>query len=87
MYNDIRVAPNNLYGKEIRPLDENRKQNQFEFSEFMKNPIQKEQHPQNTINLSSLGAPAGFCADVSMLSREDADALGIIQLNSNPYLL
>ena len=53
----------------------------------MKNPIQKEQRPQNTINLSSLGAPAGFCADVSMLSREDADALGIIQLNSNPYLL
>ena len=89
MYNGIRIAPNQLYTKEIQFSQDIQNQSTLRFGELMTDatPV-LEQNQKNTINLSSLGAPAGFCADISMLNKEDADALGIIEINrSNPYLM
>jgi len=87
MINNIRIAPSTLYGHGIQ-LQSEKEQENIEFSELMINTSQNRQNnPQNQINLCSLGAPAGFCADISMLNEADANELGIIQLNSPGSLL
>ena len=78
MINDIRVASNELYGIKIPALAENKLPN-TEFSQIMNINNGSKEDSENKINLSSLGVPAGFFADISMLSEDDAKEIGLIQ--------
>ena len=80
MINDIRLASSALYGLNTPTESKSAKQENIDFNEIM-DTIQpkQEEKPQNKINFSSLGAPAGFFADISMISEEDAKEIGIVQ--------
>ena len=75
MINDIRIAPNELYGIKM-PLPNQNEKSDIDFSQIMNQD--KEDNKQNGINFASLGAPAGFFADISMLNESDAKEIGII---------
>ena len=78
MINDIRIASNGLYGLKT-PTPSNNEEQTADFSKMMNAENQKEE-PENKINLYSLGAPAGFFADISMISEADAKEIGILQI-------
>lgn len=79
MFNDIRIAPNELYSMSLSVQTHTPEQENSAFSELM-NEAPKENEPENKINFSSLGAPAGFVADISMLDEADAKEIGLIGL-------
>ena len=88
MINDIRIAPNELYGHKVEFHNPQDNEENTASSELISENQPKQEENANKINLSSLGAPAGFFADISMLDEADANELGIIQFeNTNPYLM
>ena len=84
MINDIRIASSEPYGTNsyIQPQDDKRN---IDFSQIMNNQNPTD-NSENKINFSSLGAPAGFFADISMLDENDAKEIGIIQFE-NPFMM
>ena len=81
MTNDIRISSNGIYGQENFPNIQTVKVNKNSFNELMNMvSVNKEASLETKINFSSLGAPPGFVADISMLSEEDANIIGIIQI-------
>ena len=80
MINDIRVASNELYGINPYIQVQNSTQN-TDFGQIIGDININKEDSENKINFSSLGAPAGFFADISMLDEADAKEIGIIQFD------
>ena len=81
MFNDIRIAPSELYTNNIQISTQQGKEDKNNFAGMMKeNSKQEKGNTINEINFSSLGAPAGFFADISMLNENDAKEIGLIGL-------
>lgn len=76
--NDIRITSNMLYGANYNAQMPDKKENS-NFSEIMKNENSNE-HKESAVNFSSFGAPAGFFADISMLSEADIEKSGLISI-------
>ena len=87
MISNIRIAPNELYNNRVEFNSPKEEQENTAFNELISENLSKQEENTSKINLSSLGAPAGFFADISMLNESDANELGIIQFdNTNQYL-
>ena len=87
MINDIRIAPNELYGArtafQLKNNNENTDFNQSIEMISLNENANKKENQNNKINFYSLGAPAGFFADISMLDENDAKEIGIIQFEND----
>ena len=82
MINDIRLASSGLYDLKSLTETQSVKEGNVDFSEIMAAiSTNNEEKSENKINFSSLGAPAGFLADISMISEEDAKEIGIVGIN------
>ena len=81
MQNDIRISSNGIYRQENLPNIQTVEQNKNSFNELINMvSVNKETSLETKINFSSLGAPPGFVADISMISEEDANIIGIVQI-------
>ena len=90
MINDIRLASSAIYVDTFVQIQDKKWANsEFnEFSEIISSPQNEEKEEnQNKINYSSLGAPAGFFADTSMLNEEDRKEAGIMQLEQGIFFV
>ena len=86
MINNIRIASNQLYNNNVQFQSTN-SVNDIDFNNLLSKTNSDSQNNENKINPYSLGAPAGFFADISMLDESDAKEIGIIQFDANPHLM
>jgi len=87
MINDIRLSSSAIY-VDTFVQTQTKKQEPAEFSEIISSPEEEtKEENQNKVNYSSLGAPAGFFADTSMLNDDDKKEAGIMQLEQGIFFV
>ena len=87
MINDIRLSSSAIY-VDTFVQTQTKKQETTEFSEIISSPEEEtKEENQNKVNYSSLGAPAGFFADTSMLNDDDKKEAGIMQLEQGIFFV
>ena len=83
MINDIRIAANGLYNAKAPEFIQSEKHQNIDFNEIMDTiTLDNQENKENKINFTTLGAPAGFFADISMINETDAKDIGIIQFDN-----